>query len=204
MSAVRFPLALVFGLLFTLTVFTALFRFVDGPLSPTAATKIDERAFVPLRPTAPPAPPVRAKKIDPPKLIPTPGRGRGIEIVDPPRGVDPLRHIVQPGPVRIETVRGATPMGGIDREPIPIVRMDPDYPARAIATETEGWVQVQFTITDRGTVKDARVVAAEPRGIFDEAALTAIARWRYNPKIEGGIAVERVGLQTVIRFTLAH
>ena len=63
---------------------------------------------------------------------------------------------------------------------------------------------MQFTITDRGTVKDARVVAAEPRGIFDEAALTAIARWRYNPKIEGGVAVERVGLQTVIRFTLAH
>jgi protein TonB len=201
MSAVRFPLALVFGLLFTLTVFTVLFRFVDTPFSPPTATNIDERVFVPLRPTPPPSH-VRAKKIEPPKLIPTPGRGTGIEIVDPPHFVDPPQHAVPPGPVRIDTVRGEMPTGGIDREPIPLVRMDPDYPARAIATETEGWVQVQFTITNKGTVKDARVVAAEPRGIFEEAALNAITRWRYNPKIEGAVAVERVGLQTVIRFQL--
>jgi outer membrane biosynthesis protein TonB len=38
--------------------------------------------------------------------------------------------------------------------------------------------------------------------LFDEAALRSIARWRYNPKIEGGVAVERIGVQTVIRFML--
>ena len=41
-----------------------------------------------------------------------------------------------------------------------------------------------------------------PKGVFDAAALKAIARWRYTPKIEGGVPVERVGLQTVIRFQL--
>ena len=39
--------------------------------------------------------------------------------------------------------------------------------------------------------------------MFDDAALKAIARWRYNPKVEDGVAVERVGVQTVIRFQLA-
>jgi protein TonB len=63
-------------------------------------------------------------------------------------------------------------------------------------------VQVQFTITPTGTVTNAVVVNAEPRNIFDDAALKAIARWRYNPKVEGGVAVERVGVQTIIRFQL--
>ena len=38
--------------------------------------------------------------------------------------------------------------------------------------------------------------------IFDQAALRAIARWRYNPKIEDGVAVERVGVRTRLTFQL--
>ena len=41
-----------------------------------------------------------------------------------------------------------------------------------------------------------------PHNFFDDAALKAIARWRYNPRVEGGVAVERVGVQTIIRFQL--
>ena len=93
-------------------------------------------------------------------------------------------------------------VAGSDRDVIPLVRIPPDYPARALARGLEGWVEVQFTITPTGTVRNAKVVNAEPPGIFDDAALKSIARWRYNPKIEGGTAVERVGVQTVIRFQL--
>lgn len=91
---------------------------------------------------------------------------------------------------------------GSDTDVIPLVRIAPEYPPRALRRGVEGWVQVQFTITATGAVKDAKVIAAEPPGLFDEAALRSIARWRYNPKIEGGVAVERVGVQTVIRFVL--
>jgi protein TonB len=91
---------------------------------------------------------------------------------------------------------------GSDTDVIPLVRIAPEYPPRALRRGVEGWVQVQFTITATGAVKDAVVVAADPPGLFDEAALRSIARWRYNPKVEGGVAVERVGVQTVIRFVL--
>lgn len=91
---------------------------------------------------------------------------------------------------------------GSDRDVIPLVRINPDYPPRALSRGLEGWVQVQFTITATGTVKDPIVVNAEPKNIFDDAALKAIARWRYNPKVEAGVAVERVGVQTIIRFQL--
>jgi len=93
---------------------------------------------------------------------------------------------------------------GSDRDVIPLVRIAPDYPPRALSRGLEGWVKVQFTITPTGTVKDPIVVDAEPKQMFDEAALKAIARWRYNPRVEGGVAVERVGVQTIIRFQLEN
>ena len=91
---------------------------------------------------------------------------------------------------------------GSDRDVVPLIRIVPDYPPRAQARGLEGWVQVQFTITATGMVKDPVVVTAEPRNIFDDAALKAIARWRYNPKVENGVPIERVGVQTRLVFHL--
>jgi protein TonB len=93
---------------------------------------------------------------------------------------------------------------GEDRDVIPIVRIAPDYPARAARNGAEGWVQIRFNVTTSGTVRDAVVVASEPAGEFEDAALKSIARWRYNPRIDGGVAVERIGLETVIRFKLGN
>lgn len=89
-----------------------------------------------------------------------------------------------------------------DRDVIPLVRINPDYPQRALSRGIEGWVQVQFTITETGSVTDATVVASEPSGIFDDAAIKAILRWRYNPKMEEGVPVSRIGMQTILRFNL--
>jgi len=91
---------------------------------------------------------------------------------------------------------------GSDRDVIPLVRINPDYPPRAQTRGIEGYVIVQFTITATGTVKDAIIVEAQPKGMFDDAALKAIARWRYNPKVEAGVAVERVGIRTRLTFQL--
>ena len=91
---------------------------------------------------------------------------------------------------------------GSDTDVVPLVRIPPQYPPRAASRGIEGWVQVQFTITETGAVQDPSVVDAEPEGVFDEAALRSIVRWRYNPKVEDGVAVARVGVQTVIRFVL--
>jgi len=91
---------------------------------------------------------------------------------------------------------------GSDRDVVPLIRIVPDYPPRAQARGLEGWVQVQFTITATGMVRDPVVVNAEPRNIFDDAALKAIARWRYNPKVENGAPIERVGVQTRLVFQL--
>jgi periplasmic protein TonB len=97
---------------------------------------------------------------------------------------------------------GLSLSAGSDRDVVPLVRINPDYPQRALSRGIEGWVQVQFTISETGSVLDPVVVDSSPKGMFDDAALKAIARWRYNPKVENGVGVQRVGLQTIIRFTL--
>lgn len=91
---------------------------------------------------------------------------------------------------------------GSDRDVIPLVRINPEYPTRARERGIEGWVQVEFTITAAGTVADAKVVDAEPKGLFDRAALEAIGRWKYNPKVVDGRAMERRGVQVQLTFNL--
>ncbi len=91
---------------------------------------------------------------------------------------------------------------GSDRDVIPLVRINPEYPNRARERGIEGWVQVQFTITPAGTVSDQKVVDADPKGLFERAALEAIGRWKYNPKVVDGRAMERRGVMVVLTFKL--
>jgi len=89
-----------------------------------------------------------------------------------------------------------------DTDIVPVVRVNPQYPIRAEERGIEGWVELEFTISAAGTVKDARVSSAKPKGVFDRAALRAIKKWKYNPKIEDGVAVERPGVTVRLRFDL--
>lgn len=65
-----------------------------------------------------------------------------------------------------------------------------DYPHGALANGTEGWVDLAFTVTTEGKVTDIVVVDASPRGVFDAAARSAIARVRYQPVLLDGKPIE--------------
>jgi protein TonB len=91
-----------------------------------------------------------------------------------------------------------------DTDIVPIVRVNPQYPLRASERGIEGWVEVIFTISKLGTVKDPRVLNSHPSSIFDRAALKAIRKWKYNPKIEDGEPVERPGVKVRLKFELSN
>ena len=198
MATLRFPLAAGWGVLCSLAIFSILWHFVSQPID------IDPRVeplIIDFTPQITPIPPEskRTPKVErePPTLEPGgPRIGRGDTTVGPPT------MFTRPENVRVVD-GGGFRLQGSDRDVLPLVRVEPDYPPRAVAQNIEGWVQVQFSVTSIGTVRDAVVVASEPGTMFDDAALKAVARWRYNPRIDGGVAVERVGLQTLFRFELA-
>jgi protein TonB len=92
--------------------------------------------------------------------------------------------------------------GGGDQDVVPLVRVDPDYPPRARQRGIEGYVDIEFTISPVGTVQNPEVIGSEPSFTFDRAALRAVRKWKYNPKIEGGVPIARPGVQVRIRFEL--
>lgn len=93
-------------------------------------------------------------------------------------------------------------IGEGDGEYLPIYRVPPQYPRKALFDRVEGWVVVEFTIGTEGQVKNAKVVDAQPRGMFDQAALDAVKRFRFKPRAIAGTPVEVSGVQNRIRFKL--
>lgn len=91
---------------------------------------------------------------------------------------------------------------GSDTDIVPLVRVNPMYPMRAIQHGIEGWVEVRFTISTAGTVKNPVVIGYYPSTIFNRAALRAIRKWKYNPKIDDGKPVERPGVVVRLDFRL--
>jgi protein TonB len=98
----------------------------------------------------------------------------------------------------------AVSAGGSDRAEMPLVRVEPVYPPRALAQNVEGWAVVEFTITPAGTTKDVRAVESQPPGIFDAAVVKAVQSWKYNPKVEAGTPIERRGVRVLLSFKISR
>ena len=67
----------------------------------------------------------------------------------------------------------------------------PKYPRAAQRRNQAGWVDLVFTVTMDGSVKDVEIRSATPAGVFDNAALRAVEKWEFEPVIENGILVEK-------------
>lgn len=94
-------------------------------------------------------------------------------------------------------------VGEFEGEAVPVFRMEPKYPRKAAKSRIEGWVKVEFTITEKGTVTNAKVVDSRPRRTFDRSAVQSIRKWRFKPKVVDGRPVQRKASQ-VIEFKLAR
>lgn len=74
----------------------------------------------------------------------------------------------------VDTV--GTPDGGPGAD-----RPVPAYPAALLRTRIEGYAEVEFERAPDGSVGEARVINAMPRGEFEQAALAAVRGWRPAP-----------------------
>jgi protein TonB len=198
MHALRIPIAVVLGGLFTTSMFWLLWTMIGTAFDVSDSAQAQRIEFSRMRRDTEVAT-KRDEKVERERPPPTPETPR---MAFSAGGVE--NNVAQLTPV--VDARGAMSRmqmtAGSDRDVIPLVRINPDYPPRAQSRGLEGFVEVEFTITPAGTVANPRVVNAEPKNIFDDAALKAIARWRYNPKVENGVAVERVGIRVRLTFKL--
>jgi protein TonB len=91
---------------------------------------------------------------------------------------------------------------------LPIVKVEAQYPRRALQRGIEGWVIVEYTVTTNGSVRDPRVVEAftndgNPTTVFNSAAIKSAAKYKYKPRVVDGQPVEVPGVKTKISFNMA-
>jgi len=86
---------------------------------------------------------------------------------------------------------------------IPLTMLPPQYPPAARMRQVQGWVDLLFTVNADGTVSDPVVVDAEPREVFDNAAIDAALRWRFRPVMQNGEAVPTLA-EIRINFSLEN
>jgi protein TonB len=121
-------------------------------------------------------------------------------LADAPNGAaagEPLRARLELARLEANYLAVAAPAGELEL----VERVAPDYPAEAARNGTEGWVDVEFVVDVTGQTRDFEVVAAEPQGQFEEAALAALAKYRYRPFTHEGRPFAR-RLRLRMRFTL--
>ena len=70
----------------------------------------------------------------------------------------------------------------------PFAAIRPNIPELAYRQRINGWVIAAFTVTQSGHVINIKVLDADPRGVFEDEAAKALAKWVY-PLNEKGIAV---------------
>lgn len=111
-----------------------------------------------------------------------------------PKDVQAVQQLAAPTARAVDTASLAASLKRLRVSP-------PDYPPTALAQRITGNVMLEFTVSTSGEPRDVHVIEATPPGIFDQAAISAVKRWRYAPLLVNGAAVE-VPVKTRMRFEL--
>ena len=203
----RYLYALILGVLISLGLFFLMQSLIDSGEQNTNASsegqimefiriREDETLSIkdrrkPQKPKPPKEPPPPPKLIVEKQVKPTMNRIK-IEIPN----ID-LPSIAGGGPFLGNWAGNPLAEGDV----LPIVRIEPQYPRDALVEGIEGYVVVEVTIGADGSVKDVRVIQAEPKRMFDRNVIRAVLKWKFKPRIINGVPVERKAIQ-MLEFTL--
>jgi protein TonB len=125
----------------------------------------------------------------------------------PPQDMDSVDPNAPTIAIPAPTVSAEVDIGGpggmniAEGDYLPIVRVAPVYPARALSRGVEGYVDMGFTVTTTGTVKDP-VVLFSTSSLFDRAAERAVLKFKYKPRVVDGVPVDVPGVKTRITFKI--
>lgn len=141
-----------------------------------------------LTPEKPPKPPEVPPEVPP----------QDMDSIDPNA---PTINVPPPTVAQNVDIGGPGGMNIAEGDYLPIVRVAPVYPSRALSRGIEGFVDLSFTVTSAGTVKDP-IVIQSTSSLFDRAATQAVLKFKYKPRVVDGQPVEVPGVKTRITFKI--
>jgi protein TonB len=74
----------------------------------------------------------------------------------------------------------------VDEPPVPVGPRTVRYPPHAEAMQLEGRVRIEVILSAAGLVESARVLDADPPGVFDAQALVDVLGWTFRPATRQG------------------
>src|SRR5210317_592649 len=125
----------------------------------------------------------------------------------PPQDMDninpdaPTINVAPPSVSANTDIGGPGGMNIAEGDYLPIVRVAPVYPARALSRGLEGFVDLSFTVTTTGTVEEP-IVLQSTSSLFERAAIRAVLKFKYKPRVVDGVPVRVPGVKTRISFQL--
>lgn len=118
--------------------------------------------------------------------------------------IDPDAPTINIAPPTMSADTGIGGPGGMniaEGDYLPIVRVAPVYPARALSRGLEGHVDLSFTVTTTGTVRDV-IILFSTSSLFERAASRAVLKFKYKPRVVDGVPVDVSGVKTRITFLI--
>ena len=110
--------------------------------------------------------------------------------------------------VPVETdieMSGGFSLGVGEGDYLPIVKVAPIYPQRALSRGIEGFCVVQYTVTRQGTIRDPVVIENMcTSSLFQNASLQAALKFKYKPRVIDGQAVEVPGVQNKFTYEITE
>jgi len=150
---------------------------------------IQRRQLKPKKPPPPDAPPPQP---------PTPK----LDDLDP--SADKIAISAVPVETDIE-MSGGFSLGVGEGDYLPIVKVAPIYPARALQRGLEGYCVVQYTVSSLGTIRNAVVVEDQcTSSLFHRASIQAALKFKYKPRVIDGNAVEVPGVQNKFTYEIVE
>ncbi len=120
--------------------------------------------------------------------------------------LDPSAEKIAIAAVPVETdieMSGGFSLGVGEGDYLPIVKVAPIYPARALQRGLEGYCVVEYTVTSLGTTKDPVVVQDQcTSSLWHRASLQAALKFKYKPRVIDGVAVEVPGVQNKFTYEI--
>ena len=201
-NVVRLVIGLVLGLIVTAALFWTMQYLIEtadrelnegasGSLVDFVRLKRDEsiqrRQLKPKKPPPPDAPPPQP---------PTPQ----LDNLNP--NAEKIAISAAPVETDIE-MSGGFSLGVGEGDYLPIVKVAPIYPQRALSRGIEGYCVVQYTVTRQGTIRDPFVIEDQcTSSLFHRASVQAALKFKYKPRVLDGQAVEVPGVQNKFTYEI--
>ena len=100
---------------------------------------------------------------------------------------------------------GGFSLGVGEGDYLPIVKVAPIYPQRALSRGIEGFCVVQYTVTKQGTIRDPFVIEDQcSSSLFHRASIQAALKFKYKPRVLDGQAVEVPGVQNKFTYEIEN